>query len=509
MKIKHLLLASIILFSSLAYSQNKVNTADLDVYFQNALNDWDVPGMGIAIVTSDSVLFAKGYGVKDINTQLPVDANTLFAVASNTKSFTASGLAILADQGKLTWDDKVVDHLPWFKLYDPYVTANMTIRDLLSHRSGLVTFSGDLVWYGTSHSAEEVVRRARYLKPAYGFRTNFGYSNIMYLAAGLIIEKVSGQSWSDFIKAQFLAPLGMNSTVTSITELNRKGGNVAEPHTSYQYKNIRIDYLNWDNIAPAGALLSSANDMAKWIQLQLNNGKLGDEQIITEKALNEMWYPQILNNVSKFSKELWPTTHFKGYGLGWSIMDYYGKKVISHSGGYDGMISYTAFVPEANIGLVVLTNKNSSLYLPMMYKILDSYIGDSSRDWSAFFLEREAKGKEYQDKLKKEKEEKRILGTRPSADLSKYTGTYKSELYGDATIELKNGILVLQFVPTPLFHSKLTHWQYDTFTIQFPDVPSLPEGTVNFVLNADGEVEQMRVDVPNPDFDFTELEFRK
>lgn len=520
MKIKHILLTALVLAGTLAHSQNKVNVAELDRYFQKALSDWNVPGMGIAIVTGDSIIFAKGYGVKDINTKEPADANTLFAVASNTKSFTASAIGILVDQGKIGWDDKVVDHLPWFQLYDPYVTANMTIRDILSHRSGLATFSGDLLWYGTTHSAEEVVRRARYLKPVYGFRSNFGYSNIMYLTAGLIIEKVTEQTWSDYIKTQFLMPLQMNSTVTTIEDLDRKKGNVAEPHTTFKDKNIRIDYLNWDNIAPAGALLSSANDMAKWIQLQLNHGKLGDKQIISDKALNEMWYPQIMNPVSPFSRELWPTTHFKGYGLGWTIMDYYGKKVISHSGGYDGMISYTAFIPEADMGLVVLTNKNSSLYLPMMYTILDACIGQnakdqngvnkaSGKDWSAYFLEREARGKERQEKMKIEKEQNRAADTKPSADLSKYTGTYKSKLYGDATVELREGSLYLQFIPTPMFHSKLTHWQYDTFTIEFPEVPSLPQGTVNFVLNADGDVEQMRVDVPNPDFDFTELEFLK
>ncbi len=502
---------------------DKKKLSDLDAYFQKALNDWDVPGMAIAIVTKDSILLAKGYGTKDIKTNKPVDANTLFAVASNSKAFTASAIGVLVDEGKLTWDDKVVDHLPWFKLYDPYVTANLTIRDLLSHRTGLVTFSGDLVWYGTTHSAEEVVRRAQYLKPAYGFRTTFGYSNITYLTAGLIIEKVSGQKWADFIKARFLDPLGMTSTLTSVEQFLEQT-NLAQPHTTFQDKNVRIDYMNWDNIAPAGSILSSVNDMSKWLQLQLNNGKFNEKQIISEKALNEMWYPQIMNNVSKTSKELWPTTHFKGYGMGWSVMDYYGKKVMSHSGGYDGMISYSAFVPEANIGLVVLTNKNSSLYLPMMYTILDAFIqqpiSDQSvaqlgvnevqiKDWSALFLEREKKGKEYQEKQKKEMAGKRALGTKPSADLEKYVGKYTSKLYGDATIEMHEGSLYLKFVPTPLFHGKLNHWHYDTFTIEFPEVPSLPEGTVNFVLNAAGEVEELRVDIPNPDFDFTELEFRK
>lgn len=498
-------------FISLAYGQQADKIKQLDTYLEKALKDWDVPGMGVAIVNKEGVIFSKGYGVKDIKIKEPVDANTLFAVASNSKSFTASSIALLVDQGKLSWDDKVIDYLPWFRMYDPYVTANMTIRDLLSHRSGLATFSGDLVWYGTNYTSEEVVKKAQYLKPVYGFRTTFGYSNIMYLTAGLIIEKISGQSWSDFVKTNFINPLGMSSTLTSIKEFTDKT-NLAQPHTSSGDKTVRIDYLNWDNISPAGGIISSANDMAKWIQFQLNTGRWNGTPLISEKALNEMWYPQIMNTVTKTSREFWPTTHFKGYGMGWSIMDYHGKKVMSHSGGYDGMISYTAFSPEANIGLVVVTNKNSSLYLPVMYRILDTFMeGDDAelKDWSAIFLERERKMKEYQAKEEKERVEKRALYTKPSADLNKYTGTYKSVLYGEANVTLQNGNLFIQFVPTKMFHGKLNHWHYDTFTVEFPEVPSLPEGTVNFVFNASGDVEQMRVDIPNPDFDFTELEFRK
>lgn len=511
MKIHLLFVTFVAALTLSAFAQDQERINRLDAYLDKALKDWDVPGMGVAVVNKDGVIFSKGYGVKDIKTGEAVDANTIFAVASNSKAFTASAVALLVDQGKLTWDDKVVDHLPWFKLYDPYVTANMTIRDLLSHRSGLATFSGDLLWYGTDYSSEEVVKRAQYLKPVYGFRTTFGYSNITYLTAGLIVEKISGQKWAQFVKNNFFTPLGMTSSVASIKEFNEKT-NLAQPHTTFEDKTIRIDYLNWDNIAPAGAIISSANDMAKWIQLQLNYGKWNGTQIISEKSLNEMWYPQIMNTVSKTSREYWPSTHFKGYGMGWSIMDYHGKKVMGHSGGADGMISYTAFSPEANIGLVIVTNKNSSLYLPVMYKILDTFMageGDEQKDWSAIFLEREKKNKEFEAKQKKERSEKRVLNTKPSADLKKYVGTYKSKLYGDATVGLQDGSLYVQFVPTKMFHGKLNHWHYDTFTLQFPDVPSLPEGTVNFVLDANGEVEEMRIDIPNPDFDFTELEFRK
>ncbi len=508
----------IFFFTIIAYNQaigqhqaqisNSVKIKALDEYFNKAIEDWDVPGMGIAIVTKDDILLSKGYGVKDIKTNEPVDENTIFAVASNSKAFTGASLAILVEQGKLKWDDRVIEHIPWFQLYDPYVTSNMTIRDLLTHRSGLATFSGDLVWYGTTWPAEEVVRRARFLKPVSGFRTSFGYSNIMYLTAGLIIEKVSGKSWGDFVKENFFQPLGMNSSLTSIKQFNNKT-NLAQPHTTFEEKTVRIDYMDWDNIAPAGAIISSPNDMAKWIQLQLNMGKIGDKQILSSKSLNEMWHPYITNKVSEMSMQLWPTTHFKGYGLGWSLMDYHGKKVMSHSGGYDGMISYTAFCPEGNMGLVVVTNKNSSLYLPMMYKILDTFLSSDTTDWSQVFLGREKMMKDYTSKQEQEKKDKRVLNTKTSLDLEKYTGIYTSELYGEGKVSLRNGQLYLEFIPTPLFHGELNHWHYDTFTIQFPEVPSLPQGTVNFILNADGEVEQMRVDIPNPDFDFTELEFRK
>ncbi len=501
----------LVLSTNSLFSQKDARLQRLDKVFEQALKDWEVPGMAIAITSKDDILFSKGYGVKEVNKTDKVDANTLFAVASNSKSFTAAAIGILVDQGKLKWDDKVVEHLPWFKLYDPYVTANMTIRDLLSHRSGLVTFSGDIVWHGTHYTTEEVVRRARFLKPAYGFRTTFGYSNIMYLAAGLIVEKVSGQTWDEFTKENFLTPLGMNTTLTSITQFTPQT-NLAMPHATDNDKTVKINYLNWDNMAAAGGLISSANEMSKWLQLQLKGGKWNDMQIISEKSLNEMWYPQIMNPVSKTSMEIWPQIHFKGYGLGWSIMDYYGKKVISHSGGYDGIISYTAFVPEANIGFVILTNKLSSLYLPMIYTILDAYLAPentNTKDWSTFFLDREKKYKESEANARKEKENLRATNTKPSAELSKYVGTYKSELYGEATIGLREGKLYLQFVPTPLYHGWLNHWQYDTFTVKFPDDPTLPEGTVNFVFNANGDVKEMRIDIPNPDFDFTELDFRK
>ncbi|MBK6964184.1 MAG: serine hydrolase [Bacteroidales bacterium] len=477
----------------------------LDSYFNAALVKWEVPGMAVAIIKNDSIVLLKGYGVRETEKKSKIDENTSFAVASNTKSFTATALGILVDEGKIKWDDKVVDYLPWFRLYDPYVTQNMTIRDLLSHRSGLETFSGDLIWYGSVWSRDEVIKRAALLKPKYGFRTNFGYSNIMYLAAGQIVASVSGTTWDDFLSQRIFKPLGMNHTTTSIKQLDLKG-NTALPHNDVDGQVISIDYLNWDNIGPAGSINSTAADMIKWIQLQLHKGKWGDETIVSEKSLRELWTPQTIQRVSAFSENLWPSTHFKSYGMGWGLMDYHGKKVISHSGGYDGMISFTAFVPEAGLGFVILTNKNSSLYYPLSYKILDTYLSNDTTDWSTTFYDLIEKNKDAENKKLEEEALKLITGTSPTLPLEKYTGTYLSDVYGEIKVEIRNNLLYLSFIPTPMFHSSLKHWQYNTFKIKFQDVPSLPEGKAAFIIDTD-QVAKLLIDVPNPDFDFTELEF--
>lgn len=492
-------------FSIFSFGQNQEET--LSEYFKKAILHWNVPGMAVGIVHNDSIVLLQGYGVRETGRPEIVDGNTVFAVASNTKSFTATAIGILIDEGKLKWDDKVIDHLPWFRLYDPYVTEHITIRDLLSHRSGLVTFSGDLIWYGSSYSREEIIRRASFLKPGHGFREKFGYSNIMYLTAGQIVEKISGLNWDEFITQRILVPLNMHNTFTSISRLDLKG-NTAIPHNAINDSAFSIHYLNWDNIGPAGSLNSSAADMLKWIQLQLGKGTVNGNTIISEKRLREMYSPQTIQNVSPFSEKTWPSTHFKSYGLGWALMDYHGRKVISHSGGYDGMISYTCFVPEENLGFVILTNQNSSLYYPLAYKILDTYLSASSTDWSDFFLNLQKDAKE-EEKLQKQKDSlSYIPGTSPSLALKDFAGTYRSTAYGDVKVELIHDQLHLKFIPSPMFTSPMKHWQYNTFSIKFDKVPSLPEGKAAFIIN-DGKAEKILIDVPNPDFDFTELEFNR
>lgn len=501
------LLTAIIVSNSRLSSQN-INIDQMSQYIEDARIKWNVPGAAIGIIFNDSIVLLNGYGEREIGRNNPVDENTVFAVASNTKSFTATAIGMLVDEGKLLLDDRVNQHIPWFKLYDPYVTENLTIRDLLCHRSGLLTFSGDLIWYGSTHSRDEILRRASNLPSRHGFRAEYGYSNIMYLAAGQIVEKVSGKSWGDFIKERILSPLDMSRTNTSTLSLDLKG-NTAIPHNDVDDQVVAIKYLNWDNIGPAGSINSSASDMLKWLKLQLDNGVVNDQQIVSKKILRELWSAQTIQKVTPFSERTWPSTHFKSYGLGWALMDYHGKKIISHSGGYDGMISYSAFVPEAKLGFVILTNKNSSLYLPLAYKILDTFLSSDTFDWSNHFYELIKKNEEASKKEEADKLLSKTDNTSPALPLENFCGTYSCNIYGEVKVELIDQKLYIRFMQTPIFHSPMQHWQYNTFTIKFPDVPSLPSGKVAFIIGLDNNVDKMLIDVPNPDFDFTELNLIK
>ncbi len=480
----------------------------LDDLLSKALETYQVPGMAVAVVKNNEVVYAAGFGVTDIRTGQRVDENTLFGIASNTKAMTAAGLAMLVDEGKIRWTDRVQKYVPWFQLYDSYVSAELNLVDILSHRTGLKTFSGDLVWYASNHSREDILRRARYLRQAFPFRSQYGYSNIMYLLAGQITEEVSGQPWDDFMRAGFFEPLGMKRTNTSILAMI-DDPNVALPHVHTGSTIIPIPYENWDNIAPAGAVNSSVMEMTRWIMLQLNKGTLDGRKYFSEDASRMMWTMHFALPVGARMEENYPGMKFRGYGLGWSIFSWHGRKVVNHSGGLDGMISRLVMVPEENLGFVVLTNSNNSLPNALMYQLLDLYLGVEDTDWVAQFKP-DFKKMQEDEKLRKEKAEAdRVKKTKPSLSLEKYAGQYGGDLYGTATVKLEKGKLLVYFDHTPLFVGELSHWHYDTFTIRMLKTPSLPEGTARFILDSKGNISEMIIDIPNPDFDFTELEFRK
>jgi len=502
-------IAAVSLLATAAPAQQSIDLGALDAYFAAAREDWGVPGFAVAIVKDDEVVFAEGYGVREQGKPGGVDENTRFAIASNTKAFTAAALAMLVDRGELSWDDRVIDHLPYFQLYAPYVTQEMRVRDLLCHRSGLGTFSGDLIWYGTNHTREEVVRRVRYLPPAGGFRAHYGYSNIMFLAAGEIVEAVTGVSWDGFIETEIFGPLGMADSYTSVDSLPGKP-NVATPHAGNGGGVAPFAWYDWDNIAPAGGIISSVSDMAKWLRLQLNGGTWDGRTYFSEAASRTMWTPHISYEVGEESEEMYPSTHFRGYGLGWGLMDYLGRKVASHGGGYDGMFSRVALVPEENLGLVILTNSNTNMPVALTYKILDAYLGGVERDWSKEFLERAERDRRRSEEERAAFERARVPNTEPSLPLEAYAGVYGGRMYGDATVTLENGHLVVQFLPNPDLTGDLSHWNYDTFEVEWRhEFPWFGKGTVQFLLDKMGNVVEMKVDVPNEDLWFTELEFKR
>ena len=494
----------------LAQDQSKVDLSKLDSLISKAREEWKVPGLAVAIVKDGKIVHAKGYGVREVGKPNAVDADTVFAIASNTKAFTGAAVAILEEDGKLEWDDHVQKHLPWLQLYDPYVSAEIRVEDLLCHRSGLGTFSGDLLWWGTPYSPEDVLRRVKHLKPAGSFRSHYGYSNLMFLAAGEVIAKTSGQSWQEFIESQILKPVGMTRSVTSTNDL--KGmQNVATPHKPKPDSISSIPWYNWDTMAAAGGIISSVNDMSKWLIVQMNHGKLdGDKRLFSEASSRKMWDAHTVIPVSKSSRERYPTTHFRAYGMGWSLSDYKGRKTVGHGGGYDGMYSRVMMVPEEKLGVVVLTNSMTGISTAIANTVLDQYLAGDTRDWLGEGLKRDVENrKEFYERIQKTITPK-VIGTSPSRGLAAYTGSFQSDLYGDATVSQENGKLVLRLLPNKDLVADLSHLQYDTFVINWrSQFAWFGKGTAQFVMDSAGEMQQIRLDVPNDDLWFYELELTR
>jgi CubicO group peptidase (beta-lactamase class C family) len=478
--------------------------AEIDAYAQKVMTDWKQPGMALAIVKDDKVVFAKGYGTRELGKAAPVDADTVFAIASNSKAFTTAALAMLVDEKKIAWNDKVSKYLPDFQLYDPFVTSELTIRDLVTHRVGLDTFSGDLLWYETNFTSDEILQRVRHLKPVSSFRTQFGYQNLMFIAAGKVIEKVSGKPWCGFITERILTPLGMSRTTCSIKTLP---DNSAFPHNESGGTLRVLHRGNVDGAYSAAALNSSVNDLSKWIRTQLGKGKFEGKQLFSEAQAWGMHQPFLAQQISEAGWKNNPTRHFTGVASGWFVYDYHGKKIINHSGGLDGMLSYTHLIPEENVGFVVLTNSEYPAFTVMASKIRDVFVGAPKRDWSGEALEQAKRNKAAADEETKKADAARVANTRPTLVLKDYAGSYSDDLYGAINIAEENGRLVMRFSRSPNFVADLEHWHYDTFQIKWrPSVAyNFPRGFVTFTIDKNGKTDELKIDQPNNDFWFYEL----
>jgi CubicO group peptidase (beta-lactamase class C family) len=435
---------------------------NIDAYIEKTMQDWRIPGLSIAVVKDDKVIYAKGYGVREFGKPEKVDEQTLFPVGSITKSFTAAGVGLLVDEKKMAWDDAATKYLPDFQLFDPALTQSVTIRDLLAHRTGLPRANGTLL---SPYNRAETLRRMRFLKPVAGLRAAFTYNNQMYLAAGSALEKASQTSWEEFVKQRLFTPLKMTASNLSIAAFKNEK-NRAAPHAVVADKVQILPLDDKDSIAPAGAVNSNAVELANWARLFLNNGKFEGKQILSPTAVRIMHGQQTVIPVGSLSQTLFPSTHFQGYGLGWFLRDYRGRKVVEHGGNVDGMTAQIGLLPEENLGVVILSNlTDNPAPQAIMYRVFDSFLGDADKqiDLSAEYLKLTAAGKAQMQAQEKEFTAKRQLDTKPTLPLDGYAGNYQNDLYGAAQVTNRNGKLYLKF--NEQAQGELEHWEKDTFRI--------------------------------------------
>ena len=464
----------------------------LDDEIRAMVEEWGIPGLSVAVVQDDEVTYARGFGVKTVGSMDPVDEHTIFAVGSTSKAFTAAAMAMLVDEGKVAWDDPVADRLPTFQLSDPYITRDLRVRDLMSHNSGLLR--GDRIWYATGRSREEVLRLARHQPITYRLRSTFQYNNIMWIAAGEVIEEVSGMSWDDFVATRIFQPLGMTRSTTLMEPLKRLD-NVATPHMETPEGELKaIPYRDIDNAGPAGSINSSAMQMAQWARLQLGGGEYGGERLISEEAVQEMHTGQMIMRNEGTWAVVFPESDFLTYGLGWFLSDYRDLKMVSHGGNIDGMTAFVALIPERDYGIVMLINLNgaNAFSSALTHRIIDRLEGGEQLAWSEKMLTMWAGLQERARARTKEVEESRIEGTSPTLAAAAYAGTYDNDMYGEITVTEDGGGLSATFGAG--FQGALEHWHYDTFRTNWGGIAGDRE-FFRFEIGTDGKVAVLHAEI--------------
>ncbi len=462
-------------------NQNNVNIQDLEARIEEIFSQWNVPGVAVGIIRDGELVSARGYGVRDVNNPLPVDADTNFAIGSNTKAFTAACIGMLVGEGKMDWDDPVTRYLPDFAVYDPWITQHVTVRDILSHRIGVSDVERFL--YNTTISNAEVIRRYRYVQPNTPFRYDMQYSNIAFMAAGEILHAVTGQSWETLVQERIFKPLGMQRSTTNFNDVQTMQ-NIALPHVN-KYSGLLsmrarlldpVDSIPWYDFGSqsAGGITSNVNDMAKWLGCFLGKGVYQGNTVLQPKTVEMMTRPTniMLNPFGTAASlaALGPEINFWTYGLGWFIVDYKGHKMVMHGGQVQGMISVCGFLPQEQLGYVVLTNINlSMIQINLAFTILDALLGGGTRDWTGdcFKLVKALRGQEEEQARQLEAARKRE--SQPSQDLEHFTGLYDHDYFGEHKVILENGRLMLWFAPQNI--GDLEHWQEDTFVIHWRNDP--------------------------------------
>ena len=474
-------------------SENPLIT-NLIKHIPDWMGQWEIPGLALAIVKDDSILFEGGFGLCSLGKPEKVDPNTLFGIGSCTKAFTATALGLLVSEGRLSWEEPVGRFLPGWALYDPWVTANINLSDLLSHRSGLPTWGGDIISYDSTYSQADVMQHMRFIPQAYPFRAGYGYTNMAFLAAGQLIPAITGLGWDEFLQQRLFAPLGMDEVVTSLASLAEKS-NKAVPHEVIDAKVQPIAFGDLDATAPAGAINASIHHMAQWLRLQLGDGMLDGVQIIEPAVIQRTRTPHNLIPILPAQRQLFPSTHFSAYGLGWFLRDYHGRLLVSHGGGLPGMLSYVGFLPEENLGVAVLTNKlPNGLHQGLALQVLDDFLGLAGADWSDRMAEFAQQTIASQSEAQRTLEQNRAPGTQPSLPLSAFAGEYTNALYGTITLESLSDGLVARLSAHPHLRGELEHWHYDTFLCHWNDT-TLRTSLMPFQTDGQGRVQNFRVKV--------------
>lgn len=467
--------------------------AGLDDEIEAMVAEWGIPGLAVAVVRDDQIVYARGFGVRHVEGDDPVDEHTIFAVGSTSKAFTAAAIAMLVDEGKVSWDDLVIDHLPDFRLSDPYITRDLRVRDLMSHNSGLLR--GDRLWYASGRSRKETLSQVRHQPITFPLRSTFQYNNTTWIAAGEVIEARSGATWDDFVARRIFEPLGMTRSVTLIGPLAEMD-NVAQPHLLDPDGELRaVPYRNIDNAGPAGSINSSAAQMAQWVRLHLGTaGEHAGTRLVSEEALLETRTPQIVIRKAEPWASIWPESDFLTYGLGWFLTDYRDVKMVSHGGNIDGMTAFVAMIPERDYGFVLLTNLNgaNAFSSALAHRLVDRMEGGEQLPWSDRMLARWREMLEEARAAAQAVEDSRVADAPAALSPADYAGSYVNEMYGEIVVSEQDGELRARFGAG--FEGPLEHWHYDTFRSNWAGIAGTRE-FFRFEIGTDGKVSVLHAEI--------------
>jgi CubicO group peptidase (beta-lactamase class C family) len=476
---------------------------DIDALARRAMEAFQAPGIAVGVVQDGELIYARGHGVREIGRSEPVDADTIFQIASLTKAFTAASLGILVDEGKLGWDDAVIDHLPDFRMYDPWVTREFTIRDLLTHRSGLGLGAGDLLfWPQSTSTTDDVIRAMRYLKPETSFRTAYAYDNLLYAIAGEVVAVVSGVPWEDFVEERIMEPLGMTDCRARPDRV-QANPNRATPHMVVDGKLETTFFSRRGATSAAGGINCSINGLAKWAAMHLAGGELPDgDRLLSEATHAELWKPVTLIPARDREREH-GRTHFAAYALGWRLKDFFGHLFVGHGGALQGMTSHIAILPEKGVAVIALNNQWSRAPEAVTSGVLNAFVSETPEDWIAVFSTSEGERAAEAGKEVEEAFAGRVADSKPSLPITSYVGTYRDPWYGDVFVEAGGEGLAMRFSRSDRLTGPLEHFQYDTFVARWVDRSLYADAYVTFVLGADGKVAKIKMKAVSPDTDFS------